>query len=69
MHMYVELKSDSMVNVAMNKEILKYGTFAGYEGQKGNKLRHINPSNYEVMELLRFEKKDYKLMGEKVYNG
>ena len=95
MHMYVELKSDSMVNVAMNKEILKEhltiyfkyadddykslkiilgmdplvitivkcGTFAGYEGQKGKKLRHINPSTYEVMELLRFEKIDTKLIG------
>ena len=43
--------------------ILKCGTFAGYEGQKGSKLRHINPSTYEVMELLQFEKKNYKLIG------
>lgn len=74
MHMYVELKRDSMVNAPMSKEILKEhltiyfkyvdhdykalkhilgmdpleitilkcGTFAGYEEQKGSKLRRIN---------------------------
>lgn len=95
MHMYVEMRRDSIVNVAMSKEILKEqltiyfkyvdsdykdlkhilgmdpleitilkcGTFAVYEEQKGSKLRHINPSTYEVMDLLRFEKIDYKLIG------
>jgi hypothetical protein len=95
MHMYVEMKRDSMINFAMSKEvlkehltiyfkyvdhdykslkhilgmdpleitILKCGTFAVYEEQKGSKLRHMNPSTYEVLDLLRFEKKDYKLIG------
>jgi hypothetical protein len=95
MHMYVEMKRDSLVNAAMSKEILKEhltiyfkyvdqdykdlkhilgmdplkitilksGTFAGYKSQKGKKLKHINPSPYEVMELLRFENRDYKLIG------
>lgn len=101
MHMYVELKSDAIINAAMSREILKEqlslyfkyvdqdyrdlkhilgmdpleinilkcGTFAGYEEQKGKKLKHINPSAYEVMELLRFERKDYKLMGGRCVNG
>ena len=43
--------------------ILKCGTFGLYESQKGKKLRHINPSMFEMMELLRMEIKDYKLMG------
>jgi len=95
MHMYVEMKSDVIINVAMSKEILKEhlsvyfkyvdhdykdlkhilgmepleitilkcGTFAGYERHKGTKLRHINPSPYEVMELLRYKNKDFKLIG------
>jgi hypothetical protein len=95
MHMYVEVKSDAMVNAALSKEILKEhlsiyfkyidqdykdlkhilgmdpleitilkcGTFAEYKRQTGKKLRHINPSAYEVMELLRFENRDYKLIG------
>lgn len=49
--------------------ILKCGTFAGYEEQKGKKIKHINPSTYEVMELLRFESQDYKLMGGRCVNG
>lgn len=43
--------------------ILKCGTFAGYERHRGRKLGHINPSAFEVMELLRFENRDYKLIG------
>jgi hypothetical protein len=45
--------------------VLKCGTFAAYEKQKGKKLRHINPSAFDVMELLRFENIDYKLMGRR----
>lgn len=95
MHMYVEMKSDALVNAAMGKEILKEHlsvyfkyvdqdykdlktilgmdpleitilkcqTFAGYEKLRGKKLNHINPSAFEIMELLRFENKDYKLFG------
>ncbi len=95
MHMYVEMKSEDLMNIAISKEILrdhlsiyfkyidqdykdlkrilgmdpleitilKCGTFAGYEIQKGRALKHINPSTFEVMELLRFENKDYKLIG------
>ncbi|MDF2942615.1 MAG: auxin-responsive protein-like protein [Herbinix sp.] len=95
MHMYVEMKSDSLINTGMSKDILKEhlsiyfkyidqdykdlkrilgmdplditilkcGTFSGYEKQKNKKLSHINPTNFEVMELLRFENIDYKLVG------
>lgn len=97
MHMYVEMKSEEIMNVALSKEILrehlsiyfkyvdqdykdlkhilgmdplkitilKCGTFAAYELQKRKTLKHINPSTFEVMELLRFENKDYKLIGGK----
>jgi hypothetical protein len=95
MHMYVEMKSEAVVNAAMSKEILKdhlsiyfkhvdqdykdlkhilgmdpleitllkCGTFAGYEKWKGKKLKHINPSAYEVMDLLRYKNKDFKVIG------
>ncbi|MDF2588558.1 MAG: auxin-responsive protein-like protein [Anaerocolumna sp.] len=43
--------------------ILKCGTFAGYERHTGKQLKHINPSTFEVMELMRFENKDFKLIG------
>lgn len=43
--------------------ILKCGTFAGYERFKGRKLNHINPSAFEVMELLRYRNKDFKVVG------
>ncbi len=43
--------------------ILKCGTFSEYEKQKGRGLKHINPSTFEVMELLRFENSDFKLIG------
>ncbi|MGB4659562.1 MAG: GH3 auxin-responsive promoter family protein [Mobilitalea sp.] len=97
MHIYVEMKRDSIVNMAMSREILKEhltiyfkyvdhdykdlkrilgmdplevtilkcGTFAGYSSHQNSKLRHINPSPYEVMELLQFDKKDYKTIGGK----
>ena len=35
--------------------ILKCGTFAEYHRRSGKKLRKINPSQYEVMELLKTE--------------
>lgn len=101
MHMYVELKSDDLVNIAMSKEILKEhlsiyfkyvdqdykdlkhilgmdpleitilkcGTFAGYQKQKGKKLNHINPSTFEVMDLLRYKNKDFKLIGGRGFHG
>lgn len=95
MHMYVEMKSEALVNVAVSKEILKEhlsiyfkyvdqdykdlkyilgmdpleitilkcGTFIGYERQKGRKLCHVNPSTYDVIELLRYKNRDFKLIG------
>lgn len=101
MHMYVEMKRDSLINSAISKEILKdhltiyfkyfdndykdlkrilgidplkitilrSGAFSEYEKQNGNGLRHINPSAYEVRELLRFEEKDNRMIGGQVYNG
>ena len=43
--------------------ILKCGTFAEYEKKMGRGLKHMNPSAYEVMELLRLEQSDFKLIG------
>lgn len=95
LHMYVEMRSDALVNAAMGKQILrdhlsvyfkyvdqdykdlktilgmdpleitilKCGTFAAYEKNRGRKLKRINPPAFEVMELLRFEDKDFKLIG------
>ncbi|HWQ77630.1 MAG TPA: GH3 auxin-responsive promoter family protein [Anaerovoracaceae bacterium] len=41
--------------------ILKCGTFEEYEKQKGRSIRAVNPSPYEVMELLELQKEDYKV--------
>ena len=43
--------------------ILKCGTFAEYERSRGKGLKHMNPSAFEVMELLRLEVTDFKLIG------
>lgn len=91
LHMYVEMKRDSLSTNAVTKEILrehlsvyfkyvdndykdlkrilgmepleitilKCGTFEEYERQKGKTIRNINPSPYEVMELLALQKEDY----------
>ncbi len=95
MHLYVEMKSEDIMNLAVSKEILKEhlsiyfkyidqdykdlkrilgmdpleitilkcGTFEGYEHQKGKNIKRFNPSAYEISELLRFENKDFKLIG------
>ncbi|HWT74289.1 MAG TPA: GH3 auxin-responsive promoter family protein [Mobilitalea sp.] len=95
LHMYVEMKSDALVNAAISKEILreqlsiyfkyvdqdykdlkhilgmdpleitilKCGTFAGYEKLKDKKLNHINPSAYDVLDMLRYKNKDFKVIG------
>ena len=39
----------------LNITILKCGTFAEYQKRSGKKLRKINPSKYDVMELLQTE--------------
>ncbi|MEG1869452.1 MAG: GH3 auxin-responsive promoter family protein [Oscillospiraceae bacterium] len=39
--------------------ILKCGTFSLYEAKCGKKLRHVNPSPYEVKELLELQNADY----------
>ena len=41
--------------------ILKCGTFEEYERQKKKSIRAVNPSPYEVMELLALQKEDYEL--------
>lgn len=40
--------------------ILKCGTFEEYERQKGKPIRAVNPSPYEVIELLEMQKEDYE---------
>ena len=93
LHMYVEMKRDSLASSAITKDILrehlsvyfkyvdndykdlkrilgmdpleitilKCGTFEEYERQKGKSIRNINPSPYEVMELLELQKEDYEI--------
>ena len=39
----------------LNITILKCGTFAEHQRRTGKKLRKINPSKYDVMELLQRE--------------
>ncbi len=85
LHLYVEMKSQSLASIALSKEILrehlsvyfKYvdqdykdlkrilgvdpleitilrcGTFEAYQRQTGKLLRKINPSAYDIMDLLR----------------
>jgi len=91
LHLYVEMKADSLPNIAVSREILrdhlsvyfkyvdsdykdlkrilgmdpleitilKCGTFHEYHKQKGKTLRHVNPSSYEVMEILQLQEQDY----------
>jgi len=93
LHMYVEMKRESLANSAIMKEILKEhlsvyfkyidndykdlkrilgmdpleitilkcGTFEEYERRKGKPIRAVNPSPYEVMELLELQKEDYEM--------
>ena len=41
--------------------ILKCGTFEEYKRKKGTILKKINPSPYDVMELLELQKEDYEI--------
>ena len=41
--------------------ILKSGTFEEYKRQTGKRLRHINPSKYEIKELLSIEKQHFSI--------
>jgi hypothetical protein len=43
--------------------ILKCGTFQEYQRQKGRKPKKINPSTYEVMELLQIQNQNYHIIG------
>ena len=93
LHMYVEMKRDSLANSAITKDILrehlsvyfkyvdndykdlkrilgmdpleitilKCGTFEEYERQKGKTIRNVNPSPYEIMELIGLQKEDYEM--------
>ncbi|MDD3168002.1 MAG: GH3 auxin-responsive promoter family protein, partial [Eubacteriales bacterium] len=93
LHMYVEMKRESLISSAITRDILrehlsvyykyvdndykdlkrilgmdpleitilKCGTFEEYERQKGKTIRAVNPSPYEVMELLELQKEDYEL--------
>jgi hypothetical protein len=100
-HMYVEMKTDGVVNTAVSKDILrehlsiyfkyfdndykdlkrilgvdplkitilKCGTFDAYERAVGSTIRHMNPSIYEVKELLQHEEDDFKVMRREVFHG
>lgn len=43
--------------------ILKCGTFSWYQKCTGKKIRRLNAQKYDLLELLRYDKKDFKLMG------
>lgn len=93
LHMYVEMKRESLACSAVTKDILrehlgvyfkyidndykdlkrilgmdpleitilKCGTFKEYERQKKKSIRTVNPSPYEVKELLELQKEDYEM--------
>lgn len=93
LHMYVEMKRESLANSAVTKEILrehlsvyfkyvdndykdlkrilgmdpleitilKCGTFEEYRRKKGASIRTINPSPYEVMDIIELQNEDYEL--------
>lgn len=61
-HDYIDLKKILGVD-PLEITILKAGTFSLYDKHYHKKLKRINPSAFEVMELLRFENTDYKLIG------
>lgn len=93
LHMYVEMKRESLANSAITKDILrehlgvyfkyvdndyqdlkrilgmdpleitilKCGTFEEYEKQNKKSIRNINPSPYEVMQLVQLQKEDYEM--------
>lgn len=96
MHLYTELKADSLASQAVSKEILKEhltvyfkyvdhdykdlkmilgmdplqitilkcGTFAEYEKNYKKTLRKVNPSIYDVKNLLELQKKTYLMQRE-----
>jgi phenylacetate-coenzyme A ligase PaaK-like adenylate-forming protein len=93
LHMYIEMRRESLVSSAITKDILrehlgvyfkyvdndykdlkrilgmdpleitilKCGTFEEYERQNKKIIRNINPSPYEVMQLLELQKEDYEM--------
>lgn len=93
LHMYVEMKRESLATSAITKDILrehlgvyfkyvdndyqdlkrilgmdpleitilKCGTFEEYERQNKKSIRNINPSPYEVLQLLELQKEDYEM--------
>ena len=46
---------------------LKSGTVAAYRKATGHTIRRINPSSYDMLELLRFQERDLSLEGGCVY--
>lgn len=93
LHMYIEMKRESLASTAITKDILrehlgvyfkyvdndykdlqrilgmdpleitilKCGTFEEYERKNKTSIRNINPSTYEVMQLLELQKEDYEM--------
>jgi len=93
LHMYVEMKRESLVSSAVTKDILKEhlsvyfkyidndykdlkrilgmdpleitilkcGTFEEYERKNKKSIRAVNPSPYEIKELIELQKEDYEL--------
>ena len=43
--------------------ILKCGTFKQFEERTGRKIRRINPSSYDISDLLRIQECDYRYRG------
>jgi hypothetical protein len=101
LHMYIEMKPESLLSNAITQEILKEhlsvyfkyvdndysdlkrilgmdplvvtilkcGTFEEYTRRTGRSIRPINPSPYEVREILKFQNQDYEIIGGGTFNG
>jgi hypothetical protein len=101
LHMYIEMKPESLLSNAITQEILKEhlsvyfkyvdndysdlkrilgmdplvvtilkcGTFEEYTRRTGRSIRPINPSPYEVREILKLQNQDYEIIGGGTFNG
>lgn len=93
LHMYVEMKRESLTSTAVTRDILrehlsvyfkyvdndykdlkrilgmdpleitilKCGTFEEYERLNGKPIRAVNPSPYEIMELLKLQNEEFEM--------
>ena len=46
--------------------ILKCGTFSRYQQRTGRKMRRMNPSSYDIRELVNLQNEDYRIIGGRI---